>query len=249
MLLNITNLHISINGKKILKGINLDINQGEIHVIMGPNASGKSTLASIIAGKKEYNISQGNIFFMKKNLIHLSPEQRAHLGIFLSFQNPIEIPGISIMNFIKTSIQSIREKKNMKRMSMTDMILEAKKVALLLNLEKNFIYRSLNDGFSGGEKKKNEMFQMMMLNPIFSILDEIDSGLDIDALRIVAKAINVFKKNRKNSILIITHYKRLLDYINLDYKVHVLYDGKIIKSGNKDLSDKIEKQGYDWIVR
>ncbi|WP_185855508.1 Fe-S cluster assembly ATPase SufC [Blattabacterium cuenoti] len=246
MLLKIKNLHASINGKKVLKGINLEIKLGEIHVIMGPNASGKSTLASIIAGREEYEINEGNINFFNENLINISPEKRAHLGIFLSFQNPTEIPGVTIINFIKTAINSIRENRNMNKMTAKDILEKANNISFLLNLKKDFIYRSLNHGFSGGEKKKNEIFQMMMLKPILSILDEVDSGLDVDALRIISKGINNFK-NKKNSILIITHYKRLLDYIISDYIIHILYDGKIIKSGNKDLAEKLEKEGYDWI--
>ncbi len=247
-MLNIKNLHVSIGSKKVLKGINLKINEGETHVIMGPNGSGKSTLASIIAGKKEYDINEGCIYFFDKDIINFSPEKRAHLGIFLSFQHPIEIPGISVINFIKTAINFIRKKKNMKKMSAKEMLSSIKEKSSLLNIEKNFLYRHLNDGFSGGEKKKNEIFQMMMLNPLLSILDEVDSGLDIDALRIVSKGINSFK-NKKNSILIITHYKRLLDYIISDYTIHVLYDGKIIKSGNHKLAEKLEKEGYDWIKK
>ncbi|WP_185871639.1 Fe-S cluster assembly ATPase SufC [Blattabacterium cuenoti] len=247
-MLNIENLHVSIGNKKVLRGINLKINAGEIHVIMGPNGSGKSSLASVIAGKKEYKITEGNIYFFSKNLKNLLPEERAHLGIFLSFQHPVEIPGISIINFIKTAINSIQEAKNVNKMSSKDIILKIKEKSSLLGIEDDFYYRSLNEGFSGGEKKRNEIFQMMMLDPLLSILDEVDSGLDIDALRIVAQGINTFK-NDKNSILIITHYKRLLDYIFSDYVIHVLYNGKIIYSGNQKLAEKLEKKGYDWIIR
>ncbi|WP_185877366.1 Fe-S cluster assembly ATPase SufC [Blattabacterium cuenoti] len=246
MLLNIENLHVSVGEKKILKGINIKINLGEVHVIMGPNASGKSTLAGVIAGKEEYSIIRGDINFLNKNLKNLSPESRAHLGIFLSFQNPVEIPGVSIINFIKTSINSIRKAKNMDKMSSKDILYKIKKVFSLLNIDYSFMYRFLNDGFSGGEKKKNEILQMMMLNPVLSILDEIDSGLDIDALRIISKGINNFI-TKKNSVLIITHYKRLLDHISSNYIIHVLYKGKIIKSGNKDLAEMIESKGYEWI--
>ncbi|WP_185850986.1 Fe-S cluster assembly ATPase SufC [Blattabacterium cuenoti] len=245
-MLNIENLHVSIKEKKIIKGINLKINPGEIHVIMGPNGSGKSTLASVIAGKKEYHITDGNIFFQDKNLINISPDKRAHLGIFLSFQNPVEIPGISVINFIKTAIDSSRKARGLEKMSSKEILLRMKNKAELLNIEKDFFYRSLNEGFSGGEKKRNEIFQMAMFDPLLSIFDEVDSGLDIDSLRIVAKAINTLK-NEKNSMIIITHYKRLLDYLYSDYILHILYDGKIVQSGDKKLSDKLEKKGYEWI--
>ncbi|WP_341663592.1 Fe-S cluster assembly ATPase SufC [Blattabacterium cuenoti] len=247
-MLNIENLHASIENKKVLRGINLKINIGESHVIMGPNGSGKSTLASIIAGKKEYKINEGNIYFLNKDLKNFSPEERAHLGIFLSFQHPIEIPGVSIFNFIKTAVDSIREARNIKKMSSKDLLSKIKEKSSLLNIEKSFFYRSLNEGFSGGEKKRNEIFQMMMLDPLLSVLDEVDSGLDIDALRVVAQGINDFR-NKNNSILIITHYKRLLDYIFSDYIIHILYNGKIIQSGDQKLAEKLEKEGYDWIVK
>ncbi|WP_041935985.1 Fe-S cluster assembly ATPase SufC [Blattabacterium sp. (Nauphoeta cinerea)] len=247
-MLNIENLHAYIENKKVLKGVNLKINAGESHVIMGPNGSGKSTLASIIAGKKDYKITEGNIYFLNHNLKNYSPEERAHLGIFLSFQHPIEIPGVSIVNFIKTAINSICNARNIKKMSAKDILLKIKEKSSLLKIEKNFFHRSLNEGFSGGEKKRNEIFQMIMLDPLFSILDEIDSGLDIDALRIVAKGINDFR-NKKNSILVITHYKRLLDYLLSDYIIHILYNGKIIQSGDKKLAEKLEQKGYDWIMK
>jgi FeS assembly ATPase SufC len=247
-MLNIENLHASIEKKKVLKGINLKINAGESHVIMGPNGSGKSTLASIIAGKKEYKITEGNIYFLNHNIQDFSPEERAHLGIFLSFQHPVEISGVSIINFIKTAVNSIHEARNIKKISAKDILLKIKEKSSLLKIEKNFFYRSLNEGFSGGEKKRNEIFQMMMLNPLLSILDEVDSGLDIDALRIVAEGINTFR-NKKNSVLIITHYKRLLDHIFSDYVIHVLYDGKIVQSGDKKLAEKLEQKGYDWIIK
>ncbi|WP_185863800.1 Fe-S cluster assembly ATPase SufC [Blattabacterium cuenoti] len=247
-MLNIENLHVSIENKKVLRGINLKINTGESHVIMGPNGSGKSTLASIIAGKKEYKINEGDIYFLNKNLKNFSPEERAHLGIFLSFQHPIEIPGVSIFNFIKTAVDSIREARNIKKMSSKDLLSKIKEKSSLLNIEKRFFYRSLNEGFSGGEKKRNEIFQMMMLDPLLSVLDEVDSGLDIDALRVVAQGINDFR-NKNNSILIITHYKRLLDYIYSDYIIHILYNGKIIQSGDQKLAEKLEREGYDWIVK
>ncbi|WP_185859889.1 Fe-S cluster assembly ATPase SufC [Blattabacterium cuenoti] len=247
-MLSIKNLHVSVNGKKILKGIDFQINSGEIHVIMGPNGSGKSTLASVIAGKKEYHITQGNIFFQNKDLISLSPEERAHSGIFLSFQNPVEIPGISVINFIKTAINASRKARGVDKMSAKEMLVKMKERADLLNVEKDFFYRSLNEGFSGGEKKRNEIFQMAMLDPLLSILDEVDSGLDIDSLRTVAQGINTLK-NEKNSMIIITHYKRLLDYLFSDYIIHILYNGQIVQSGNKDLSEKLEREGYDWIIK
>lgn len=247
-MLNIENLHASVENNKVLRGINLKINAGESHIIMGPNGSGKSTLASIIAGKREYKITEGNIYFFNQNLKNLSPEERAHLGIFLSFQHPIEIPGVSIINFIKTAVNSIREAKNIKKISSKDILSKIKEKSSLLNIEKNFLYRSLNEGFSGGEKKRNEIFQMMMLEPLLSVLDEVDSGLDIDALRIVAQGINAFR-NKKNSVLIITHYKRLLDYILSDYIIHILYNGKIIQSGDKKLAERLEQEGYDWIAK
>ncbi|WP_185864462.1 Fe-S cluster assembly ATPase SufC [Blattabacterium cuenoti] len=247
-MLIIKELYVSIGEKKVINGINLKISPGEIHVIMGPNGSGKSTLASVIAGKKECKVTGGSIYFLNKNLMNLSPEERSHLGIFLSFQNPIEIRGMPIINFIKTSINAIRKAKGMDHMLAKDILTKAKNKSSFLNLEKDFIYRSLNDGFSGGEKKRIEIFQMMMLNPLFSILDEVDSGLDIDAIRIVAKVIDHLKKNM-NSTLIITHYNRLLDSIDSDYIMHILYNGKIVKSGNKKLAKKLEKEGYDWIKK
>ncbi|AGD97940.1 putative FeS assembly ATPase SufC [Blattabacterium sp. (Blatta orientalis) str. Tarazona] len=245
-MLSINNLHVSIEGKEVLKGINFQVNPGEIHVIMGPNGSGKSTLASVIAGKEEYHITKGNIFFQNKDLISLSPEKRAHFGIFLSFQNPVEISGISVINFIKTAINASRKARGLGKMPAKEMLFKMKERADLLNVEKDFFYRSLNEGFSGGEKKRNEIFQMAMLDPLLSILDEVDSGLDIDSLRTVARGINTLK-NEKNSMIIITHYKRLLDYLFSNYIVHILYDGKIVQSGNKNLSEKLEREGYDWI--
>ncbi|WP_185866584.1 Fe-S cluster assembly ATPase SufC [Blattabacterium cuenoti] len=245
-MLIINDLHVFIEGKEVLKGIDFQVNPGEIHVIMGPNGSGKSTLASVIAGKKEYHITKGNIFFQNKDLISLSPEERAHLGIFLSFQNPVEISGISVINFIKTAINASRKARGLGKMSAKEMLLKMKEKSDLLNVKKDFFYRSLNEGFSGGEKKRNEIFQMAMLDPLLSILDEVDSGLDIDSLRTVARGINTLK-NEKNSMIIITHYKRLLDYLFSNYIVHILYDGKIVQSGDKDLSEKLEREGYDWI--
>lgn len=244
-MLRIKNLHVSIEEIPLLKGINLHINVGEIHAIMGPNGSGKSTLSSVIAGKKEYKITTGTIFFEEENIIHLSPENRAHLGIFLSFQNPIEIPGVSVTNFIRSSVNSLRKARGLEEMSMNDILKIIRKKLEILRMDKNFLSRSLNDGFSGGEKKRNEILQMAMLNPKLSILDETDSGLDIDALRIIAQGINSFK-TKKNAILIITHYNRMLKYIIPDF-VHILYRGKIVKSGGKKLAIEIEKNGYSWI--
>lgn len=247
-MLTIKNLYVSAEKKEILKGINLKINKGEIHVIMGPNASGKSTLAKIIAGKDGYKITRGEIYFFDKKIKYLSPEKRAHLGIFMSFQNPVEIPGISIINFLKTSINSIRESKNLQKISPKEMLENIKKISSILKIDKKFFYRPLNYKFSGGEKKINEMFQMMMLNPSFSILDEIDSGLDIDAIKRVSIGINSFK-NSTNSMLIITHYKRLLDYISSNVIIHIFQNGKIVKSGCKDIIDDLEKKGYDFYIK
>jgi Fe-S cluster assembly ATP-binding protein len=246
-MLNIENLHVSIEEKPLLKGINLNINAGEVHAIMGPNGSGKSTLSSVIAGKKEFKVTNGTISFEKKNIISLSPEERAHLGIFLSFQYPVEIPGVSVTNFIRTSINALRKARGLEDMPIHDMMKIIRKRLDIFGMDKSFLSRSLNEGFSGGEKKRNEIFQMLMLNPKLSILDETDSGLDIDALSTVSKGINEFK-SKKNAILIITHYYRILKYIVPDF-VHVLFNGKIIKSGKKKLALDIEKNGYSWIKR
>lgn len=244
-MLNIIDLHVRIKEKNILRGINLKIQKGEIHAIMGPNGSGKSTLSSIIAGKEGSEVTHGSIFFEGKNILKYSPEKRAHLGIFLSFQYPIEIPGVSITNFIRTAINSIRKAKGLEEITATDMLKKIHQNSTLLGIDKNLLYRSINEGFSGGEKKLTEIFQMAMLEPKLAILDETDSGLDIDALRIVANGIKSLKK-RENAILIITHYHRILQYIVPDY-VHVLYQGKIVKSGDKKLTMELEKKGYDWI--
>lgn len=244
-MLEIKNLHVSIGNRKILNGININIKNGEIHAIMGPNGSGKSTLSSVITGKSEYNITKGDILFEKKSILNITPEERSHIGIFLSFQNPIEIPGISMINFIRTSLNSIRKTRGLKEVNTSDFLKKAYKIAKLFNIDKKFLYRSLNYGFSGGEKKISEMFQMAILEPKLSILDEIDSGLDIDALRIVSNGIKTIK-NKNNSILLITHYQRLLNYISPDY-VHVLYEGKIVKSGDSKLAFELEEKGYDWV--
>lgn len=244
-MLEVKNLHVSTGNRKILKGININIKYGEIHVIMGPNGSGKSTLSSVITGKSEYNITDGDILFEEKSIINTTPEERSHIGIFLSFQNPIEIPGISMINFISTSLNSIRKARGLKELNASEVLEKIYKIAKIFNIDKEFLYRSLNYGFSGGEKKISEMFQMAILEPKLSILDEIDSGLDIDALRIVSNGIKSIKKTN-NSILIITHYQRLLNYISPDY-VHVLYEGKIVKSGDSQLAFELERKGYDWI--
>jgi len=244
-MLKIKNLEVFIDKKKILKGINLEILSGEIHAIMGPNGSGKSTLASVLAGKEIYKITNGSINFFKKDLTELSPEERAGEGIFLAFQYPVEIPGVSIVNFIKTAINQIRIYKEIDTLDAVSFISYMNEKIKLINIDKNLLNRSLNEGFSGGEKKKNEIFQMAMLDPKLIILDETDSGLDIDSLKAAAKSINKLK-NKNNSIIIITHYQRLLNYITPDF-VHVIYNGKIIKSGDKNLAIKIEKKGYNWI--
>ncbi|MDA9676585.1 Fe-S cluster assembly ATPase SufC [Flavobacteriaceae bacterium] len=244
-MLSIDNLHVSVEGKSILNGINLDVKAGEVHAIMGPNGSGKSTLSSAIAGNESYEIDNGNILFKGENIVELAPEERAHRGIFLSFQYPIEIPGITVTNFIKTSINSNLKARGEKEMSASVMLKKIREKAELLDIDSKFLSRSLNEGFSGGEKKRNEIFQMAMLEPSLSILDETDSGLDIDALKIVANGVNKLK-NKNNAVIVITHYQRLLDYIIPDY-VHVLHDGKIVKSGDKQLAHELEEKGYDWI--
>ena len=244
-MLEIKNLHAKVEEKDILKGINLEIKPGEIHAIMGPNGSGKSTLASVITGKEEYEMTDGQIIFENENLEDVSPEERAHKGIFMSFQYPIEIPGVTTTNFIKTAINETRKAQGEKEMSAKDMLQKLREKCDLLDIDQKFLSRSINDGFSGGEKKRNEIFQMAMLEPKLAILDETDSGLDIDALKIVANGVNKLK-NKDNAVLVITHYQRLLDHIVPDF-VHVLFDGKIVKSGGKELAFELEEKGYDWI--
>lgn len=244
-MLEIKNLHAKVEEKDILKGINLEIKPGEVHAIMGPNGSGKSTLASVITGKEEYEMTDGQILFENENLEDVSPEERAHKGIFMSFQYPIEIPGVTTTNFIKTAINETRKAQGEKEMSAKDMLQKLREKCDLLDIDQKFLSRSINDGFSGGEKKRNEIFQMAMLEPKLAILDETDSGLDIDALKIVANGVNKLK-NKDNAVLVITHYQRLLDHIVPDF-VHVLFDGKIVKSGGKELAFELEEKGYDWI--
>lgn len=244
-MLRITNLHATINGKEILRGIDLEIKAGEVHAIMGPNGSGKSTLSSVLAGREDYEVTQGEILFEGKNLLEFSPEDRARQGMFLAFQYPVEIPGVSNINFLKTAINEIRAYKNQPQISAKDFLAMVKEKSALVELDSKLANRSVNEGFSGGEKKRNEIFQLAMLEPKLSILDETDSGLDIDALRIVANGVNKLR-TKENAFVVITHYQRLLEYIIPDF-VHVLYNGKIVKSGTKELAFELEEKGYDWI--
>jgi len=244
-MLKIENLHAQVDDKEILKGINLEIKPGEVHAIMGPNGAGKSTLSSVIAGNEDFEVTHGAVVLDGENLEDLAPEERAHKGIFLSFQYPVEIPGVSVTNFIKSAINANRKAKGLEDMPANEMLKLIKEKSSLLEIDRKFLSRSLNEGFSGGEKKRNEIFQMAMLEPKVAILDETDSGLDIDALRIVANGVNKLK-NKDNAVVVITHYQRLLDYIVPDF-VHVLYDGKIVKSGTKELAFELEEKGYDWI--
>jgi Fe-S cluster assembly ATP-binding protein len=244
-MLSIQNLHASINGKEILKGLNLEVKPGEVHAIMGPNGAGKSTLASVLAGKEDYEITEGTIIFDGKDLLELETEDRAREGLFLAFQYPVEIPGVSNVNFLRTALNEIREYRGQDAMSAKDFMALVKEKSAVVELDSKLATRSVNEGFSGGEKKRNEIFQMAMLEPKLAILDETDSGLDIDALRIVANGVNKLK-SPNNATVVITHYQRLLDYIVPDV-VHVLYDGKIVKSGPKELALELEEKGYDWI--
>ncbi|MBL4604537.1 MAG: Fe-S cluster assembly ATPase SufC [Flavobacteriaceae bacterium] len=244
-MLKVENLHANVEDKAILKGLSLEVKAGEIHAIMGPNGAGKSTLASIIAGKDEYQVTKGSIELDGEDISELAPEERAHNGIFLSFQYPVEIPGVSVTNFIKTAINESRKAKGLEDMPAKDMLKMIREKSELLEIDRKFLSRSLNEGFSGGEKKRNEIFQMAMLEPKLAILDETDSGLDIDAIRIVANGVNKLK-TKDNAVIVITHYQRLLDYIVPDF-VHVLYDGKIVKTGDASLALELEEKGYDWI--
>lgn len=244
-MLKINNLHASVEGKSILRGINLQVNPGEVHAIMGPNGSGKSTLAAVIAGKEEYEVTDGEILLDDQNINELAAEDRAHKGIFMSFQYPVEIPGVSVTNFIKTAINETRKAKGLADMPANEMLKLLREKSEMLEIDRKFMSRSLNEGFSGGEKKRNEIFQMAVLDPKLAILDETDSGLDIDALRIVANGVNKLK-SEDNAVILITHYQRLLDYIVPDF-VHVLFEGRIVKSGGKELAHELEEKGYDWI--
>ncbi|MFT6096050.1 MAG: Fe-S cluster assembly ATP-binding protein [Nonlabens sp.] len=244
-MLQIKDLTATIEGKEILNGINLEVKAGEVHAIMGPNGSGKSTLANIIAGRDEYEVTGGEITLEGENIGELDPEERAHRGIFLSFQYPVEIPGVSVTNFMKTAINETRKAQGKDDMTAKDMLKLIREKSEMLEIDRKFLSRSLNEGFSGGEKKRNEIFQMAMLEPKLAILDETDSGLDIDALRIVANGVNKLR-TKNNATIVITHYQRLLEYIVPDF-VHVLYNGRIVKSGGKELALELEKRGYDWV--
>jgi Fe-S cluster assembly ATP-binding protein len=244
-MLSIKNLHASIGDKEILKGINIEVKAGEVHAIMGPNGSGKSTLSAVIAGNENYEVTDGSVFLDGEDLADLAPEERAHKGVFLSFQYPVEIPGVSVTNFMRTAINETRKAQNKEEMPANEMLKFIREKSELLEIDRKFLSRSLNEGFSGGEKKRNEIFQMAMLEPKLAILDETDSGLDIDALKIVANGVNKLK-SKDNAVIVITHYQRLLDYIVPDF-VHVLLNGKIVKSGGKELAYELEEKGYDWI--
>ena len=244
-MLEIKNLHASIDDTKILKGLNLSVSAGEVHAIMGPNGSGKSTLASVIAGREDYDVTDGEINFRGSELSDLGPDERAREGIFLAFQYPVEIPGVSTTNFMKTAVNQVREANGDKPLDAVQFLKLMKEKMKLVNIKQELLSRSINEGFSGGEKKRNEIFQMAMLEPKLAILDETDSGLDIDALKIVSNGVNALKSN-DNATIVVTHYQRLLDYIVPDF-VHVLIDGKIVKSGDKNLALELEERGYDWI--
>ena len=246
-MLKIKNLKAGIEETKILKGIDLEINAGEIHAIMGPNGSGKSTLSSVIAGDENYEVESGSIMLNGEDLLEMDPDERAHKGVFLSFQYPVEIPGISVSNFMKAAINEKRKNLGQEPISAKDLLHKMKEKMELLNMQKGYLSRNMNEGFSGGEKKRNEIFQMAMLEPKLSILDETDSGLDIDALKVVANGVNKLK-SKENATIIITHYQRLLNYIVPDF-VHVLHDGKIIKSGGKELALELEAKGYEWVIK
>ncbi len=247
MLLSIKNLHASVHGKEILKGVSLEVSKGEVHAIMGPNGTGKSTLASVIAGREVFDVTSGEILYLGKNLQKLSVEERAREGIFLGFQYPVEIPGVSMTNFMRTAVNETRKYKGLDPLSAGEFLRVMEEKKKLVEITSNLTSRSVNEGFSGGEKKKNEIFQMAMLEPTLAILDETDSGLDIDALRIVANGVNKLRKP-DNAFVVITHYQRLLDYIIPDF-VHVLFEGRIVKSGGKELALELEEKGYDWIKK
>ncbi len=244
-MLSIKNLHASIEGNEILRGINLEVKAGEVHAIMGPNGSGKSTLASVLAGREEYEVTEGEVIFQGKELLEMAPEDRAREGVFLAFQYPVEIPGVSSTNFLRTALNQVREYRGLEPLDAVKFLSLMKEKMALVEIDQKLLSRSLNEGFSGGEKKRNEIFQMAMLEPTLSILDETDSGLDIDALRIVSNGVNKLKSD-KTATIVVTHYQRLLDYIVPDY-VHVLYKGRIVKSGTKELALELEEKGYDWI--
>lgn len=246
-MISIKNLRAGIEDKEILKGFNLEVKAGEVHAIMGPNGSGKSTLASVLAGKEEYNVTEGEISFNGKNLLDMAAEDRAREGLFLAFQYPVEIPGVSNINFLKTALAEIRNYKGLPPLEAKDFLKLVKEKQAMVELQGSLANRSVNEGFSGGEKKRNEIFQMAMLEPQLAILDETDSGLDIDALRIVASGVNQLR-NKDRSFIVITHYQRLLDYIVPDF-VHVMYNGQIVKSGPKELALELEEKGYDWIKK
>ena len=244
-MLEIKNLHATVGGTAILKGLNLSIETGQVHAIMGPNGAGKSTLGNVIAGREGYEVTQGEVLFNGKNLLELEPEERACEGIFLAFQYPVEIPGVSMANFLKQAVSEIRKFRGLTPLSPRDFLAMLREKMKLVEMDEKFLSRSVNEGFSGGEKKRNEIFQMAVLEPGLSILDETDSGLDIDALRIVAQGVNKLR-TRENAAIVVTHYQRLLDYIVPDF-VHILYQGKIVESGDKDLALKLEEHGYDWV--
>ncbi|MDR4987523.1 MAG: Fe-S cluster assembly ATPase SufC [Bacteroidales bacterium] len=246
-MLNISNLSVSINGKTIVRGLNLEVRAGEVHAIMGPNGSGKSTLASVIAGRENYEVEEGSITYMGKDLLEMPAEVRAREGIFLGFQYPVEIPGVSIANFMRTAINEKRKYLGLEPVTGAEFLKLMKEKQKMVDIQSALTNRSVNEGFSGGEKKKNEIFQMALMEPRLAILDETDSGLDIDALKVVANGVNKLKR-KDNATVVITHYQRLLDYIIPDY-VHVLYDGRIIKSGDKNLALELEEKGYDWVKK
>lgn len=244
-MLTINNLHARIGEKQILRGINLQVNAGEVHAIMGPNGSGKSTLASVLAGREDFEVTDGSVEFLNKNLIELAPEERAREGIFLAFQYPVEIPGVTTTNFMKTALNQVREHRGVPALDAVSFLQLMKEKMKLVEIDQSLLSRSLNEGFSGGEKKRNEIFQMAMLEPKLAILDETDSGLDIDALKIVSNGVNKLR-SKDNAVIVVTHYQRLLDYIVPDF-VHVLYKGRIVKSGGKELALELEEKGYDWV--